>query len=148
MGKVIGIFISPESDGEIVPINLVEAVAFSGLRGDRNFKESHAAPGNKSAITLIDVSQVQACNHELGTSYQPHDFRRNLVTEGVDLNELVGREFMIGNVRLRGYELCQPCGYISKKLGRDLLGPMDRRGGLRCWLLSSGEIKIGDKITV
>lgn len=146
MATVVKIYISPQTGGQQQALDEVEAVEFSGLSGDRYFKLHTSAPGNQGAVTLLDISQVELCNAELHTNFAPADFRRNLVTEGIDLNSLVGHEFMVGETRLRGFELCQPCGYISELLGADLLRSLDQRGGLRAWIISSGRIKTGDPV--
>lgn len=142
------IFISKKNGGELLELEKVEAVQYCGLRDDRYFKQFSVAPGNQNAITLIDVEKVNACNDTLQAKFSPADFRRNIITEGVDLNSLVGREFYIGEVKLRGYELCQPCRYISELLSADLLHAMDQRGGLRAEILAGGTLKVGDRIIV
>ena len=75
------------------------------------------------------------------------NFRRNIITEGVRLNELVGKEFSVGEVKLKGHDLCRPCKYLQetleqKNLTRELL----RKAGLRCEILTSGKISVGDEI--
>lgn len=140
------IFISPVSGGQLIELKQVEAVRFSGLLGDRYLRNHPAGPGNKNAITLIDIQQVEACNIELQRNFCPEDFRRNIITEGADLNSLVGREFYLGAVKLRGVELCQPCKYISEMLAADLLTGLNNRGGLRAEIIEGGLIKAGDSL--
>ncbi|HZD93607.1 MAG TPA: MOSC domain-containing protein, partial [Candidatus Sulfotelmatobacter sp.] len=71
---------------------------------------------------------------------------RNLLTCGMALNHLVGREFQIGDVRLRGLRLCEPCGHLQKLTGKDVLKALCHRGGLRAEILSGGMIKVGEMI--
>lgn len=140
------IFIGSQIGGEIKALDAVEAVQFSGLRGDRYFKPGNLTAGNREAITLIDTEQIRLCNDQLQSNFSAADFRRNIVTDGIDLNKLVGAEFIVGEARLRGYELCQPCKYLSNMLQVDLLLAMLDRGGLRAEIVESGTIRVGDKI--
>lgn len=140
------IFIASQNGAKPVELREVEAVQFSGLRGDRYFKHCDTFPGNINAITLHSIEQVEACNTALGTRFAPADFRRNIITQGIDLNSLVGCEFSIGEVLLRGYELCQPCRYITELLNADLLNGLAYRGGLRAEILRGGLIKKDSEI--
>jgi len=72
--------------------------------------------------------------------------RRNLVTQGVDLNALAGREFHIGDVRIRGIRLCEPCNYLAKETFPETLRGLVRKGGLRAQILTAGTIRVGDNI--
>ena len=77
------------------------------------------------------------------------NFRRNIVTKGIQLNELVGKTFFIGNVKVEGMDLCRPCRHLTEVLNQDnILKEFLRKGGLRCQILSSSKIKINDKIKV
>ena len=79
---------------------------------------------------------------------------RNIVTRGVRLNDLVGREFLIGNVRCRGVELCDPCLGLGEALQSPTLSPAQavrlwvQRGGLRADVLADGELAVGDTLTL
>lgn len=148
MGCVHSIFISSRTGGSLERRNSIEAVQFCGLKDDRYYRQHDTAPGNHNAITLIGLEQVQLCNSILQTRFAPQDFRRNIITEGIDLNELIGREFKVGDTVLRGFELCDPCRYISDLLNADLLTGLNQRGGLRAWIISGGVIEIGNKIEV
>jgi MOSC domain-containing protein YiiM len=79
-------------------------------------------------------------------SLAPQEHRRNLVTRGIDLNSLVGHEFVVGAVRCRGMRLCEPCTVIDRYASRPLLRPLVHRGGLRADILTAGEIRVGDAI--
>lgn len=146
MARVHSIFISSRVGGGLEQRNSVKAVQFCGLEGDRYYRQHDTAPGNPNAVTLIDLEQVYQCNSILQTSFSPQDFRRNIITAETDLNSLVGRDFCVGSVTLRGFELCEPCRYISELLHADLLAGMARRGGLRAWIISGGTIEVDDLI--
>ncbi len=145
MARVTQIFISAENGGVLVGKTSVEAVAGAGLLGDRNFKPAEQG-NNKNAITLIEATASDICQQRTGKSFPVSLFRRNLVVEGIKLNELVGKEFKVGEVKLRGYELCHPCRYLSEMLDSDLLSGLAMCGGLRAEILSSGKINVEDNI--
>ena len=95
-----------------------------------------------SALTLIEH---RVCK-ELRLTAEEH--RRNLVVDGLEVNELVGHEFMIGTVHCRGMRLCEPCTVIQRYAGRTILRTLVHRGGLRADILTDGEIQIGDRVVV
>ena len=74
------------------------------------------------------------------------DARRNVVTLGVRLNDLVGQEFCVGAVRIRGLRLCEPCSYLAKRSVPEVLKGLVHKGGLRAQILSEGVIGVGDRI--
>ena len=98
-------------------------------------------------ITLIEIEAVEALARENNIQIEPGVARRNLVTRGVPLNHLVGREFQVGGVRLRGTRLCEPCQYLEGLTIKGLMAGLIHRGGLRANILSSGTIRVGDSIT-
>ena len=75
------------------------------------------------------------------------NFRRNIITKGIQLNDLVGKKFFVGDVHLEGVDLCRPCRHLAETLNQDnIIKEFLRRGGLRCQILSSSTLKVGDKI--
>ncbi|MCH2152379.1 MAG: MOSC domain-containing protein, partial [Phycisphaerales bacterium] len=72
--------------------------------------------------------------------------RRNLLTSGISLNELVGRRLMVGNIELEGLRLCEPCATLQKRTGLPVLPAMVGRSGLNCRIIRGGEIRVGDEI--
>ena len=126
-----------------------EAVAGAGLVGDRYARrQGLRREGDESQdLTLIEAEAVEALL-ESGIALAPGESRRNLTTRGVRLNDLVGKEFWIGEVLARGTELCEPCSDLVALTGKPLLRPLVHRGGLRADLLTSGRISVGDRIAV
>jgi MOSC domain-containing protein YiiM len=126
---------------------VVEAGA--GIVGDRYFGPQRHAGQN---VTLIEAEEVEAFNARTGTSLALTDPRRNVITRGVHLNELVGREFRIGSALLRGVELCEPCGTLAGYLAGSAMGKRDfireftHRCGLRADVVQSGRFAIGDPV--
>jgi len=90
-------------------------------------------------------------NKEHRQSIKLEDTRRNIITEGVDLNALVGKEFKVGEVTLRGIELCEPCSTLGSRLSNDeitdvaVVKAFTSRAGLRVDVLSDGVLSVGDK---
>ena len=77
------------------------------------------------------------------------NFRRNIVTKGIQLNDLIGKKLKAGNVELEGIELCRPCRHLTEMLDqKNILKEFMRKGGLRCQILSSSKINVGDKIEI
>jgi MOSC domain-containing protein YiiM len=137
------IFISPERGAPQMECERVTVRSGMGVLGDRNFaKNTH--PGQN--LTLVEAEEIELFCAE---QCRPPDLsitRRNLVTRGVRLNELVNVEFAIGSVRLRGIELCEPCILLGNSLSSESLAPAAvvkhwvHRGGLLADVLSNGEI--------
>ena len=145
-GSVVGIYTAPEESGPIESRDEVKAIAGSGLEGDRYFNpEGWDEP--KKELTLVEIEAVEGANREYDLDLEPKDMRRQIVTRGVALNHLVGREFRIGEVRLRGIKINNPCSHLQKLTGKKLLKPMMHRGGLRAQILETGTIRVGDPVT-
>jgi MOSC domain-containing protein YiiM len=137
------------SQGHVVSIHIT-SVAEGAMRGlvEVNAKagvSEKPKPGRQ--ITLIEAEAIEALERELGMVLEPGETRRNLITRGVALNHLVGREFSVGEVRLRGYELCEPCGTLARMTGKPQILPgLVHRGGLRAEILEGGVIRVGDSV--
>lgn len=121
-----------------------------GLEGDRYFDGTGTFSPHPQKpdfeVTLIELEKVQAFANASGLPFTTAMARRNLVTEGVDLNALVGREFSVGAVRLRGLRLCEPCSYLAKISFPETLRGLVHQGGLRAQIISEGVIRIGDRV--
>ena len=144
MGKVYEIGICKNKGDKILKINEVKAIAGNGLVNDRKSKENNT---KLSQITLIEIENINYYNKISNSSIQPVDFRRNIITEDIRLNSLVGKEFFVGNVKLKGHDLCRPCKYLEKLLSqKNFIKELLYKGGLRCEILLSGKIVKGDRI--
>jgi MOSC domain-containing protein YiiM len=142
-GVLRGINVAPARGAPISEVAAVEAVSGFGLTGDRHAAEG--APAEEQ-VTLIELEAVQAANRDYGLALSPADTRRNIVTEGVPLNHLVDREFSVGEVRLRGVALCEPCGYLQQLTGQKVVRALRHRGGLNAEILAGGVIRLGDPV--
>ncbi|MDP9405732.1 MAG: hypothetical protein M3O86_03900 [Actinomycetota bacterium] len=96
---------------------------------------------------IIAAEAIDAAMADLGEPIDAREIRRQVLVEGVPLNELVGVEFSVGAARARGVELCEPCAHMQRLAGRPLLRPLVHRGGLNGEILQSGTIRVGDPVT-
>jgi MOSC domain-containing protein YiiM len=129
----------PAGQNSIVEVPEVECVAGRGLRGDRffDYKENY-----KGQITFFAAETYEAICRELGVHDKPPSvFRRNVMTAGVDLNELIGQEFKIQGVSLRGTEECRPCYWMDQAFAPGANEFLKGRGGLRAVILSNGILR-------
>jgi MOSC domain-containing protein YiiM len=147
-GVVVAIHIGPKRLEPMASVAEVNAIAGAGLEGDRYSREegsfSKKLPNNQ--LTLIEEEALEAAARDYELEFTAAESRRNILTSGIALNHLVGREFRIGNVRLRGLKLCEPCGHLKKLTNKEVIAALKHRGGLRAEILAGGPIRIGDEI--
>ena len=144
MGKVIEIGITSIKGNQIQNVNKVEALKGKGLQNDRKFSENNQ---KERQITLIEIENINYFNNISKTNISPIDFRRNIITENIRLNKLVGKEFFVGKIKLKAHDLCRPCKPLQKSLNqKNLVKNFLTKGGLRCEILSNGKVSIGDII--
>jgi MOSC domain-containing protein YiiM len=148
-GKVESIFIAPEAEAPMQPVAEVRAVPSCGLQGDRYFLKQGTffKPEPDFELTLIEAEAIEAMRSEYKIELSPSDSRRNVVTRGVPLNHLVGKDFQIGGVKLHGIRLCEPCSHLQKLTRREVIKGLRHRGGLRAQILSEGLVKTGDPVS-
>ena len=142
--SVEAIFLHGPKGAAMSRVDAAEARAGLGLEGDRYFRPS----GNEAdrEITLIESEAVEALVRDEKVSFEVGESRRNVVTRGVALNHLVGREFTVGEARLRGIRLCEPCDHLQKLTRPGVLKGLLHRGGLRAQILEGGPIRVGDPV--
>jgi MOSC domain-containing protein YiiM len=146
MPEVYKLGISTEHNQSIKEVNSINVLANQGIVGDRHFKEFNN-PYNQ--LSLIESENIDYYNIKYSLNIPYINFRRNIVTKGIQLNDLVGKKILVGNIELEGIDLCRPCRHLTEVLGQDnIIKEFLRRGGLRCQVLSSSSIKIGDQIKV
>ena len=144
MSKVLKLGISSENNKAIKEVVSIEVLVNKGVIGDRHFKDFNDP---YCQLSLIESENIDYYNLKYGLNIPYVNFRRNIVTKGIRLNKLVGKKFKIGSVELEGVDLCRPCRHLTEVLNQDnILKEFLRRGGLRCQILSSSTIQIGDEI--
>tara|TARA_Y100001970_G_scaffold171313_1_gene209397 strand:+ start:231 stop:680 length:450 start_codon:yes stop_codon:yes gene_type:complete len=146
MAEVIKLGITANNNQPIEEVNSIEVLANKGIVGDRHFHDFND-PYNQ--LSLIESENIDEYNTRFGLNIPYINFRRNIVTKGIKLNNLIGKKIQIGSVELEGIELCRPCRHLTEMLDqKNILKEFMRKGGLRCQILSSSKINLGDKIEI
>lgn len=148
-GQLLAIYLTSTHGAPLQPVEGAEALAGGGLAGDRYAVPKHGeAVKPLNQLTLIESEALEAATRDYQLTLDPAQTRRNLLTAGVPLNHLVGREFTVGEVRLRGIELCEPCGHLEKLTLPGVQKAFKHRGGLRAEIVAGGNLRVGDAIQV
>ena len=148
-GTVESIHIASAAKGPPQAVDQVVAIPGAGLDGDRYALKlgTFYKPGPDYELTLIEAEAIEALRRDYQIDLTAGEARRNIVTRNVPLNHLVGREFAIGDVRIRGIRLCEPCDHLQKVTGKLVIKGLLHRGGLRAQILTQGTIRVGDTIS-
>ncbi len=144
MSKVFKLGITSNNNKKIEEVESIEVLANKGVVGDRHF-DNYNDP--YCQLSLIESENIDEYNLKFGLNIPYLDFRRNIITKGIKLNDLVGKRLLVGNVEVEGIDLCRPCRHLTEMLDQEnILKEFLRKGGLRCQILSSSKIKVGDTI--
>jgi MOSC domain-containing protein len=144
VGTLEGIYVATAAGEPVRSLDVARALSGLGLEEDRHAFGRGTFPSGfaGSALTLIAAEVCGSFDPPL----RPDEHRRNLLTRGIDLNGLIGREFTIGGVRCRGVRLCEPCTVVARYASRPVLRELVHRGGLRADILVDGELRVGDEV--
>ncbi len=148
-GSIVSIYIAPESKAPMESCEEARAVPGKGLVSDRYsaMRGTYSSiPGSGRQLTLIESEAIEAAAVKLASKFEAGDSRRNLVTRNVPLNHLVGQDFRVGEVIVRGIRLCEPCAYLEGLTQAGVQNALLHRGGLRAEILSEGNIHVGDLV--
>ncbi|WP_420457439.1 MOSC domain-containing protein [Rubrivirga sp.] len=150
-GRLVAIYLAPAAGAPVRRLSEAEALAGLGLDGDR-YAASEGSfsrwPGPARDVTLIAAEALADAEREFGVAVAEGQHRRNLVVEGVPLDDLRGVPFRIGEVAFEGVRLCAPCKYLVRVTGQDrIFDALVRRGGLRAAVLETGVLREGDAVT-
>jgi hypothetical protein len=149
-GIVESIFLATAAGAPPLPVPNANAVPGRGLEGDRYFAgDGTFFEERKSGqdLTLIEAEAIEGLAREDGIELGPGESRRNVVTRGIGLNDLVGRRFTVGEVECVGQRLCDPCSHLEKATQPGVLKGLVNRGGLRADVVSGGRISVGDRVS-
>ena len=151
-GTVEAIVVAPEAEASMVAVDRAAARADRGLEGDRYFNQRGTfsnAHGRGHDLTLIEAEVLDSLTLPAGR-LAPEEARRNLVTRGIDLNALVGKQFRVGGVECFGQRLCEPCAHLERLTAQagktGTLRALIHKGGLRADVLTDGEIRAGSDV--
>jgi MOSC domain-containing protein YiiM len=136
MGVVESIHVIPEEEGSPQLVDRVRVHSGGGLEGDH-----HTAD-----VTLIEAEALEGVADEHGIELGPGESRRQIMTRGIALNDLVGERFRVGGVELVGVELCEPCSHLQSLTQPGVLRAFVHRAGINADVLSDGEIAPGDRV--
>ena len=146
MSEVFKIGITKSDDQRIKEVKQISLIAGKGIFGDLHFHEYNDA---RKQLTLIESENIDYYNKNFNLNIPYLSFRRNIITKGIQLNELVGKKLSIGKVKLKGIELCRPCKNLQEMLRQNnIIKEFLKKGGLRCEILNNGIINVGDLIKV
>ena len=150
-GNVVSIHVAASAAAPMKTVTEIRAVAGKGLEGDRYFSQAGTysyQQGSSRHVTLIEIEAIEAVKRDYGIELAAGESRRNIVTRGVALNHLVGKQFSIGEVRLRGTELCEPCAHVERLSRKGVQRALIHRGGVNAEILVGGVIRVGDAVEV
>ena len=146
MPKIKAINITNLSGESTIYVNQAILKRNKGIINDRyyeNFKEKY------EQVTLIESEKISNFNNNIKSKFNYKDFRRNIITTGIDLNKMINKKIQINNVVLKIHQLCQPCRYLQNKLSVDnLVKLLTNKGGVRAEIVQSGIISTFDEIKV
>ena len=145
-GELVAIYLTAVKTESMRSVRSATAIERRGLDGDRYAAGAGTFTPRSDRLRGYDLTLIESEVLE-GVKLAPGESRRNLVTRGIDLNGLVGREFRIGAVRAFGQRLCEPCVHLQRLTRPGVIADLVHRGGLRADLLSGGEIRVGDSVT-
>ena len=138
-GRVESIHVVVEKGGPPAARERVSVVAGRGIEGDRKFDSNHD-------LTLVEAEALEGLTEDTGIELAPGESRRQVMTRGVSLNDLVGRRFRVGELECVGEELCEPCDHLQSLTQPGVLRGLVHRGGLCAEVVSGGEIAVGDSV--
>ena len=141
---VVSLHIAVAAAASVVSVGEIQAIAGKGLEGDRYFLKTGTfskTPGSGREVTLIEVEAIEALRRDAAQA------RRNIVTRGLALNDLIDRDFAVGEAVLRGTRLCDPCAHLEKLTVKGVMRGLIHRGGLRAEVVRGGTIRVGDVIS-
>ena len=146
MSNVYKLGITKFNNKEIVEVSSIEVKANKGIVGDRHFNDYNDP---YCQLSLIESENIDYYNTKYSLNIPYVDFRRNIITKKIELNNLIGKKFLIGDVEVEGIDLCRPCKHLTQMLNQqNILKEFLRRGGLRCQVLTSSKISVGDQIEI
>ena len=146
MPKIKAINITNLSGESTIYVNQAILKRNKGIINDRyyeNFKKKY------EQVTLIESEKISNFNNNIKSKFNYKDFRRNIITTGIDLNKIINKKIQINNVVLKIHQLCQPCRYLQNKLSVDnLVKLLTNKGGVRAEIVQSGIISTFDEIKI
>ncbi len=146
MAKIKAINISNHDGNNTFYVNQAILIKNKGIINDRYFENFKK---NYEQVTFIESEKIDDFNKKTKQKLEYKDFRRNIITSGINLNEAVNKNIQINNVVFKVHQLCQPCKYLQDKLGiENLVKLLAYKSGVRAEILKSGKISNYDQIKI
>ena len=146
MSKIIEMCITSKSGDYMLNRQIIEVVANKGIINDRYFSDENK---KDTQITIIESENIDYYNKISNRKVPYINFRRNIITKGIKLNQLVGKEILLGKVKVKVHRLCDPCKELQDLMkDKNFVKKFIDKGGLRCEILSNGNISTNDNIEV
>ena len=151
-GQVSSVHLAEDGGATMTSPACIEAVAGQGVRGDRyclgkELGHFSAHKGARRQITLFETEVLEAVLRDHNLVLAPYECRMNVITRGVPLTHLVGRRFRVGDAILRGLKLNEPCSRLEAIVRKRVAKALVHRCGLFAEIVSTGEIRPGDRVT-
>jgi len=152
-GTIEGIFTTEAAGQPMRSPTEAVAIADRGLAGDRyhderGFYSERPMPDGGRQLTLVEAEVLESLAAEHGIILEPIESRRNVVTRGVRLHELIGKRIRVGPLLCEGTRVCEPCVRLEELTGKPVNEPLVHRGGLRARILEGGTIRLGDRVAL
>lgn len=151
VGRVLHIHTAPAAGEPMQAQQRVEARTGGGLIGDRyDARAGHWSPIKRRGdwLSLIEQEEIDRLRVSWGLALEPGETRRNITTQGIRLDSLLGRRFRIGEATCHAVRHCEPCTYLEQLLGREIIYPLVHRAGIRVEVVDGGVIALGDEIVL
>ena len=116
----------------------LELVAGKGIVGDRfyEYKENY-----KGQVTFFEAATWEGVKEEFALpELSPSAFRRNIVVRGMDLEELIGKRYSLGDLEFEGTQEAAPCYWMDEACAPGVEEFLKGQGGLRCRILKGGSL--------
>jgi MOSC domain-containing protein YiiM len=151
LGKVVAIVTTSEAGTPLRSVTEASLESGKGLVGDRYYERSGTFSAKLTdsgdwELTLIESEEIHRFNEAHGLTLAPASFRRNIITSGIRLNDLVGRRFHVGSAILEGMRLCEPCAHLGGLIGPAVVKGMVHRAGLRACIITGSSVRVGDEV--
>jgi MOSC domain-containing protein YiiM len=144
-GRLVAIYVHGAKGEDLKRVETATAMTGRGIDGDRYCRKDGSGKPDQE-VTLIESEAIAALARETEIKIDGVKARRNLLTSGVPLNHLVGREFQVGEVTLRGIRLCEPCDHLQSLTVNGIKEGLCHRGGLRAEIVTRNVLRSGDRI--
>jgi MOSC domain-containing protein YiiM len=136
-GVVEGIFWGAVDEGTLEAAEEVRVATGAGIEGDRY--------GDKD-LTLFEAEAIEGLREDTGIDLAPNEIRRNVMTRGISLNDMLGHRIRVGEVEAVVTELCHPCAHLESLTQPGVLKGLVDRGGLNADVVAGGSIRVGDAV--